>query len=488
MQNSEEIKAENIRSKAINGLLWNMAEKLLTQGFSFVIGIILARIIAPEAYGYIVIATTFISMLEALVEGGLSNALIQNKDADDEHASTMLCFMLVLSIILYSALFVVAPIIAYFYKYADLTLVIRVFGLSLPIKACRSVFMAIMQKQLKFRLQFFSSLSGTILAGAIGIWLAIAGYGIWALVAYFLTDSFTDTVVMGALLRWKPRIVFSKDKLKQLYSYGIYALGWQLVNQYTNQLIDLVIGKKYTSAELSYYNRGKQYPFLLCNIINNVFGSTLFPVFSKFSDDLEKLKDSTRRMLKVTTYIQFPILFGFAVIARPLVILLLTEKWIKCVPFLQITCITYSFWPYLTSFRNGIQAKGDVKVTFQNEIFITITRVVLCGGALFISPLAVAIAFVLVWILDAITNGICARRVLGYKLFEQLTDVLPNYLCSIVMVVCVYFVGKIIDIIILKVFIQILIGGISYIFISAIIKNDSMAYILEMVKNKRKCQ
>jgi len=475
----------NLKTKAIKGLAWNMAEKVLTQGFSFVIGIILARIIAPEAYGYIVIATTFISMLEALVEGGLSNALIQNKDADDEHASTMLYFMLLLSMALYSVLFMVAPVIAHFYDYSELTLVIRIFGLSLPIKACRSVFMAIMQKQLKFRLQFFSSLSGTILAGVMGIWLAVSGYGIWALVAYFLTDSLVDTVVMGILLRWKPKKVFSRDKLKQLYSYGIYALGWQLVNQYTNQLIDLVIGKKYTSAELSYYNRGKQYPYLLCNIINNVFGSTLFPVFSKFSDDLEKLKDATRRMLKVTTFIQFPILFGFAVVARPLVVLLLTEKWIKCVPFLQITCITYSFWPYLTSFRNGIQAKGDVKVTFQNEIFITIARVILCGGALFISPMAVAIAFVLVWILDAITNGICARRVLDYKLIEQIKDVLPNYICSIAMVACVYFAGKIVDIIILKLLIQVLVGVISYVGVSAILRNDSMAYILGMIKNKR---
>lgn len=477
--------AEDIKKSAIKGLAWNMAEKVLTQGFSFVIGIILARIIVPEAYGYIVIATTFISMLEALVEGGLTNALIQKKDADDDHASTMLYFMLLFSAILYGVLFMAAPIIAHYYDYSELTLVTRVFGLSLPIKACRSVYMAIMQKQLKFRLQFFSSLSGTIFAGFIGICLAVTGYGIWALVAYFLTDSFVDTVVMGILLRWKPKKVFSREKLKQLYSYGIYALGWQLVNQYTNQIIDLVIGKKYTSAELSYYNRGKQYPFLLCNIINNVFGSTLFPVFSKFSDDLEKLKDATRRMLKVTTFIQFPILFGFAVVAKPLVLLLLTDKWIECVPFLQITCITYSFWPYLTSFRNGIQAKGDVKITFQNEIFITIARVILCGGALFISPIAVALAFVLVWILDAITNGICVRKVLGYRFLEQLRDVVPNYVCSAMMVICVYLVGRLVDILILKLMVQVLVGVISYVAVSAIIKNDSMAYILQMIKNKK---
>lgn len=476
---------ENIRKKAVNGLVWNMAEKILTQGFSFVIGVILARILAPEDYGNIIIATTCISMFEALVEGGLSNALIQRKDADNEHASSMLYFMLVLASGFYIVLFLVAPVIAHIYKYDELTLVIRVFSISLPIKAIRSVLMAIMQKQLKFRLQFFSSFTGTVIAGLVGIVMAVGGYGIWALVAYFLTDSLVDMLVMGVTLKWKPQKVFRIEKLKQLYSYGIYALGWQLINQYTNQFIDLVIGKKYSSADLSYYNRGKQYPYLLCNIINNVFGSTLFPVFSQFSDDIDKLKAATRRMLKVSTFIQFPILFGFASVAKPLVILLLTEKWLPCVPFLQITCITYSFWPYLTSFRNGMQAGGNVKITFQNEIFITIMRLLLCGVALFISPMAVAIAFVLVWILDAITNGLCARKVLGYTLVEQLRDVLPNYICSIVMVVCVYLSGMITNINIFKLMIQILVGVFSFIVASFIGKNENMSYILGMIKSRR---
>lgn len=477
-------KSNDLKGKAISGLIWNLSEKVLTQGFSFVIGVILARILAPDDYGNIIIATTCISMFEALVEGGLCNALIQRKDADDEHASSMLYFMLALASVFYAILFFIAPVIAHIYKYDELTLVIRVFSISLPIKAIRSVLMAIMQKQLKFRLQFFSSFSGTVVAGLVGIILAVDGYGIWALVAYFLTDSAVDMIVMGATLKWKPKMVFRMDKLKQLYSYGIYALGWQLINQYTNQLIDLFIGKKYSSSDLSYYNRGKQYPFLLCNIINNVFGNTLFPVFSKFADDIEKLKHATRRMLKVSTFIQFPILFGFAIVARPLVILLLTDKWLPCVPFLQITCITYSFWPYLTSFRSGIQAEGSVKITFKNEILITIIRVILCGIAVFISPMAVAMAFVLVWMIDTLTNGICVRKVLGYSFIEQVKDVIPNYICSLVMVLIVYFAGMVTDVVILKLMIQVAVGVISYAAIALITKNESMIYLLDTIKKR----
>lgn len=477
----------DLKKKTTSGLIWSVAEKVLTQGFSFVIGIVMARLLSPSDYGYVVIATMVISFPQALVEGGLTNALIQRKDTDEGHNSTMMYYMLGLSLIFYAILFVSAPFIATYYKVDILEIVLRVYGITLPISALRAFFMAIMQKNLRFRLQFFSSFFGTVISGVIGIILAVYNYGIWALVIYVLMDQLVDSLIMWICLKWRPRLYFSFEKLKDLYSFAKYSLGWNLVNQYTNLIIDLAIGKKYTSEDLSFYDRGKKYPFLMCSIVNNAMGTTLFPVFSKIGDDIVQLKSAMRRSIKLIMYIQLPMLFGFIVIANPLVNVLLTDKWLPCVPFLQITCITYSFWPYLTCYRNAIEANGEVKITFRNEVIVTICRIILCGIAVFISPLAVAIAFMMVWGIDAFITGLSTKKVLNYTFMERIVDVLPTYICSGIMAILVYISGKWISVDILKVLVQIIVGIVSYIILSIVTKNENLSYAVNiLIKRKNK--
>lgn len=477
--------SKELKTKAAFGLAWNMAEKVLTQGFSFVIGIVLARLLMPDDYGYVVVASTCISIFEAISQGGLDNALIQKQDTDREHESTMLYFSLGMASVFYLVLFFLAPLIAYIYELPELSLIIRVYAITLPVGALRSFLMAIMQKNLRFRLKFFSSLAGTIIAGVIGIWMAYTGWEIWALVAYMVIDMLIDTIVMLLLLRWKPVFVFSSKKLKELYSFGIYSLGWRLVCQYTNQFVDLIIGKVYSSADLSFFNRGKQYPYIISTMTNDAVNNTMFPVLSKLANDDEQLCSATRKFLKLSTYVQFPILMGFALVAKPLVILFLTEKWLPCVPFLQVTCLTYSFWPYLTSARSSMEAKGIAKESFKNEIIITFSRIILCTIAVFISPFAVAVAFAIVWFIDAINNGRSCQRIVGYRIIDQIKDAMPNYLCSIVMGLAVIGIGLFIDNIYLKLGAQIIVGIVSYILISIVIKNESFIYCLNFIKEKR---
>lgn len=477
---------EDLKQKATSGLIWTITEKLMTQGISFVIGIIMARLLMPEDYGYVVIATTFISVAEALVEGGLSSALIQRKDVDEGHRSTMFFYMIASSLVFYAIMFVAAPLVAIFYEVPLLTVVIRIYAVTLPIGAVRSFLMAVMQKELKFKLQFFSSLIGTVVAGVVGIYMAFSGYGIWALVAYMLIDKVIDVVVMWIALKWVPRVIFSFKKLRELLSFATYSLGWQLVNQYTNLVIELLIGKRFTVAELSYYNRGKQYPFLMCNIINNAIGTTLFPVLSKIGDSNNQLKEATRRSIKVVTFIQLPMLFGFAAVAEPLIRWMLTEKWIFCVPYLQVTCVAFAFWPYVTCYSNAIDASGAVKVKFQKEIILTVLKILICGGALFISPFAVAVAYMIMWGLDAAITGVCVGRLIDYKISEQIKDVLPNYIGSIAMALGVYFLGMLVSIDIIKLILQVMAGIIIYVGYSVVSKNENWNYLLAIVKNRVK--
>lgn len=473
-----------LKKKATSGLIWSMMEKLMTQGFSFVIGIIMARLLMPEDYGYIVIVTNIISFAEAIVEGGLSNAYIQKKDTDEEHSSTMFYFMLIIAGLFYILIMLLAPVIARIYAYEELTIILRVFSISLIVGAIRTFLVSEMKKSLRFRLQFVSSLTGTVVAGIIGVAMAVLGYGIWALVAYTLIDMIMDTVVMGIQLKWRPKRIFSKDKLKDLYKYAKYSLGWNLVNQYTNLFIELFIGKKYTSSDLSYYNRGKQYPYLMCNIINTAMDNTLFPVLSKISDKQDQLKNTTRRYIKVATYLQLPVLFGLAVTANSLVIVLLTDKWLPCVPFLQITCIAYSFWPYITCYRNAVESKGDIKYTFRNEVIMSLSKLVMCAIAIFISPFAVAVAYLLSWYLDYLLNSIVVKKQVDYSIKEQLLDVAPNYVCTLIMVVCAYLVGMPDYNVYIKIVAQVLTGVVAYLATSIVFKNESFKYIIDIIKRR----
>ena len=353
------MKQTDIKGKTVSGVVWSLAEKVMTQGFSFVIGIVLARLLLPEDYGYVVIASTVIDIAGNLLDGGLTDVLIQRKDTDEEHSSTLLYFTLGAALLFYGIFFVSAPWISKIYDIPILVPVIRIYGLTLPITAIRTFFMALMQKDLKFKRLFVSSFAGTIIGGTLGIVMAVMNYGIWALVAYLLTDVIIDTIVMAIMLGWRPRPVFSITKLKSLLKEAFHSLGSNLATRYSSQLIELLIGVKYTAAELSFYNRGKQYPTVMCNTLNNALGSVMFPVLSDIADDSEKFKKAMRRMLKTSTYLQFPMLFGFAVVTEPLIRLVLTEKWLPAVPFIQLTCITYSFWPYITCYTKAINAKGE---------------------------------------------------------------------------------------------------------------------------------
>lgn len=270
----------NIKNKTVSGLIWRFMERCGAQGVNFVVSIILARLLAPELYGTIALITVFTAILEIFVDSGMGNALIQKKDADDVDFSSVFYFNMLMCVVLYGVMFISAPYIAKFYKDSELTPIVRVMSLVLIISGLKNVQQAYVSRTMQFKRFFFATLGGTIVAAVVGIWMAYEGYGVWALVAQNLVNKVIDTTVLWFTVKWRPKLLFSIKRLKGLVSYGWKLLASSLLDTVYNNLRQLIIGKLYSSSDLAFYNRGKQFPNFVITNINTSIDSVLFPAMS----------------------------------------------------------------------------------------------------------------------------------------------------------------------------------------------------------------
>ena len=355
-------------NKVLSGLFWKFGERISAQLVTFIVSIVLARLLSPDDYGNIALVTVFITIANVFVVNGFGSALIQKQEADNVDFSSVFYANIVFSCFLYVIIFLVSPVVADFYASPILCPVLRVLGLRIPVAAINSVQQAYVSRHMLFKKFFFSTLFGTLLSGVVGCVMAYMGFGIWALVAQYLVNTSVDTIVLWFTVRWRPDFVFSFSRVKVLLSYGWKLLLSGLLDTGYTQLRSLIIGKKYTSADLAYYNRGQQYPQLVVTNINTSISSVLFPAISKCQDDLSRVKSMTRRAIKTSCYIMWPLMIGLGVIAEPLVSFMLTDKWLPCVPYLQIACFTYAFWPIHTANLEALKAIGRSDIFLQLEI------------------------------------------------------------------------------------------------------------------------
>ena len=357
-----------MKEKILNGLIWTYAERMLAQLISLAVTIILARLIEPEEYGAIAIVTVFIAIADAFAINGLGNALIQKKDADHIDFSSVFYFNIGFSILLYWILFVVAIPIADFYSNPILTPVLRVMSIRIPIAAINSVQQAYVSRRMEFKKFFFATLSGTLLSAVLGIVMAYIGYGIWALVAQYMSNTVIDTLVLWIVVKWRPRREFSWKRMKELYSFGWRVLTTSLLITIYGNIQDLIIGKKFSSSDLAYSNRGRQFPSLISTNINTSISKVLFPAISEVQDDIERVKVLTRKAISVGTYILSPILIGLATVSHVFIRILLTDKWLPCVPYLQVMCLVFLLQPIQTASIQAMKALGESRLYLRLEI------------------------------------------------------------------------------------------------------------------------
>lgn len=355
-------------SKVLSGLWWKMLERIGAQGIGFIISLLLARMLTPSDYGKISLITVFIAIANVFVVSGFGTSLIQKKDADNLDFSSVFYFNVFFSLIFYILIYFCAPIIANFYNDISLIQIIRVLAVSIIISGLNNVQRAYVSKTMQFKKFFYSTLIGTIISGIVGVFCAYEGYGVWAIVAQQLSNQIIDTIVLWFTVGWKPEKKFSITRLKGLFSFGWKLLVSGLLDTLYNNIYSLVIGKFYDSETLGLYNRGYQFPNIIMSNINGPIQSVLLPAMSEVQDNKERVKEMTRRSIVTSTFIIFPMMVGMAAVAEPMVRLLLTDKWIACVPYLQISCITLALWPIHTANLQAINAIGRSDIFLKLEI------------------------------------------------------------------------------------------------------------------------
>ncbi len=472
----------NTKENVTSNLIWRFLERCGAQGVTFIVSIILARLLDPDVYGTIALVTVFTTIMQVFVDSGMGNALIQKKDADDLDFSTVFYFNITVCVVFYLIMFISAPFIASFYKMPKLTPVVRCLSLMLIISGIKNVQQAYISKKMLFKRFFFATLGGTIGAAVVGIVMAYLGFGVWALVAQMLINGCIDTLILWLTVKWRPKRMFSFERLKQLFSFGWKLLVSSLLDTVYNDLRQLIIGKIYTSADLAQYNRGKQFPQFIVTNINTSIDSVLLPTMSKVQDNSEKVKNMTRRAIKTSTYIMMPLMIGLTVCAEPIVRLILTEKWLPCIPFMRIFCFTYAFYPIHTANLNAIKAMGRSDLFLILEVIKKAVGLIAILITMRISVMAMAYSLLVTSVLSQIINSTPNKKLLNYSYIEQLKDMLPQISLSCVMgaaVYCIKFIG-LNDIVTLA--IQIITGAAIYIAGSVVFKIDSFNYIISIVK------
>lgn len=457
-------------------------ERCGAQVVSFVVSIVLARILEPELYGTIALVTVITSILQVFVDSGMANALIQKKDTDDLDYSSVFYFNVAFCLVLYIGLFFAAPLISRIYGSPDLVPVIRVLGLTIVVSGVKNVQQAYVAKTMQFRRFFFSTLGGTLFSAVIGITMAYRGFGIWALVAQQLLNVTVNTAILWLTVGWKPKLMFSLRRLGGLVSYGWKLLASALLDTVYLKLYQVVVGLKYTSSDLAYYNKADQLPLLVVENINSSIDSVLLPVLSAEQDSKEAVRDMTRRAIKTSTYIMMPMMAGLAVCAEPLVRLLLTDKWLSCVPYMQVFCIVYAFYPLHTANLNAIKAMGRSDVFLKLEIIKKIVSTILLVVSMNISVYAIALSQLVSCVTSQLINSWPNRKLLDYSYLHQLRDMAPAILLSLVMALCVRPVVALGLNDWLTLLIQIPAGVLIYFALSAIFHVDSFRFMLDVAK------
>lgn len=479
---------ENLKSKAISSTFWKFLERFLAQGIAFIVSICIARILVPEDYSVVSIVTIFFTFANLLISSGLNTALIQKQNADEKDYSTVLTVNLIIAVLLYVIIFLGAKPISVWYNHPLLVPIFRVMALILPVNAFKSIICAKISSDLQFKKFFFATLGGTIISGIVGILMAKMGFGAWALVAQQMTNTVIDTLILTITVPLKINLGIEKERFKSLFGYGWKILVSSLIGTIYTELNPLFIGLKFTAADLAFYIKGRSFPGLVSTVSTNTLAAVLFPVLSRKQDSKETLLKYTRIYIRMASFLAFPLMIGLAVVADNFVYVLLTEKWLPAVPYIRVFCFVFMFDMIHIGNCETIKAMGRSDIYLKIEIikktgyFITIGIFLLFAK----SPLHIALSFVVCTIIAFIVNSIPNQSLLGYKLVNQLEDILPNLVISIIMGIIVFLVGKIYINKLVLLMLQIVVGFIVYIVASFITHNKSFKYILDTISDMKK--
>lgn len=474
-----------MRGKDItSNVIWRLMERFSAKGVTFVVSIILARLLDPSLYGTIALVNVFTTVLDVFIDSGLGNALIQKKDADDLDFSSVLYFNVFMCLILYIVMFFAAPLIADFYEESELIPIVRVMSLTLIISGVKNIIHAYVSREMMFKKFFKVTLTGTVVSAVVGIIMAYNGYGVWALVVQPLVNSAIDTVLLWFSVDWRPKLLFSWARLQGLLSYGWKLLAGKLVNTTYEKLRDLLIGKFYTPADLAFYNKGSSFPVMIVPNITASVDGVLFPAMAAHQDDKARIKEMAKKSIQISSFLIMPMMTGMIACGRPMIRLLLTEKWLPCLPYLYMFCTVYAFWSFSIANLNVIRALGYSGIILKLEIIERIFSLILLAIAFKNGVFWIGISYMVGELFSAAMCAVPNRRLVGYGLVRQFMDIFPILFASIAMGIIIYPIQLLGLSDFLTLVIQVPMGIILYLILAYSFKLYGFTYFFNLFRNK----
>jgi O-antigen/teichoic acid export membrane protein len=422
---------QGLKEKTIKGFSWSFIDNIANAGITFLVGIILARILSPAEFGLIGMITIFIAVSNSIVDSGFSSALIRKVKTKDIDYNTVFYFNLCLGIGLYLILFFSAPAISRFFNEPVLISITRVMGTVLIINAFGIVQRTLLVKAVDFKTQAKISLIASIISGFVGITMALKGFGVWSLVGQQITRQLLNSIFLWVFNKWRPALEFSKESFHELFGFASNLLIADIINTIYNNIYFLIIGKFYSAAQLGQYTRAEQFNSIFSSNLANVVQRVSYPVLSSIQDDDERLKLTFRRIIKATMLVAFASMLSLAAVAKPLILILIGEKWLPAVGYLQIICFAGMLIPLHAINLNMLMVKGHSDLLLRLEfIKKSIAIIPICLGVYygieFMLWGSVFLSFV-----GYILNSYYSARLINYSTWEQVKDIFPSFLVSI---------------------------------------------------------
>lgn len=464
-----------------SSLIYKILELACTQGILFVVSVVLARILSPEEYGTISLITIFITIANVFVQSGFSMALIQKKDVTDADYSSVFCISMLLAALLYMALYASSPVIARYYETPVLTSLLRVTGVILFPGALVSIQSACISRNMQFRKLLTASVIAVVISGSLAIALALRGAGVWAMSMQQIIYYCTLAAALLVLIDWRPHLICDLDRVRVLFSFGWKILVSGLIDTIWGSIYGLVIGKRFSASELGGYNRGEQFPKLIATNLSSAVQSVMLPAYSHIQDEKEKLREMLADTIRYSAFFLFPMMAGLIVIARPLVTVLLTEKWLFCVPYLRLLSVCYALYPVHTANLAALNAQG------RSDLFLRLELLKKVSGICFLM-IGLKYGILAILICKVINECVCAwlnirynSTLLNYGVCAQLRDMLPSALCSLGMAAAAALAGRLALTPLWLMCLQIFCGICSYALLSLILNAQTMQHLLDVL-------